>query len=80
MVSATSLSNLQQELLKLYGSNIEDADLMHIKRYLAKYFAGKAIKEADKKWVEKGYTNQTIEQWLNEDDQQYKKDKTKNGE
>ena len=80
MASATSLSNLQQELLKLYASNIADADLMNIKQYLAKYFADKAIKEADKTWMEKGYTNQTMEQWLNEDAQSYKKDKTKNGE
>lgn len=66
-----SLSNLQQELLKLYSSNIEDADLLHIKRYLARYFADKAINEADKIWDEKKYTNETMHQWLNEDDVDY---------
>jgi hypothetical protein len=67
MQQSQSLSNLQQELLKLYSSDIEDADLLHIKRYLAKYFADKAMQEADKIWDEKKYTNETMDQWLNED-------------
>lgn len=74
MSSVQPLSNLQQELLKLYASNIDDNDLLNIKRYLAKYFANKAIKEADTIWNEKGYTNETMEQWLNEDDKPYNKD------
>lgn len=76
MPSAQPLSNLQQELLKLYASNINEADLEHVRRYLAKYFANKAISEADNIWDKKGYTNQTMEQWLNEDDKPYKKDDT----
>jgi len=77
MSAAHPLSNLQQELLKLYASNVEDSDLLHIKRYLAKYFAEKAIKEADRIWDEKGYTNETMDQWLNEDDNSGKKTKGK---
>lgn len=60
MSSAQPLSNLQQELLKLYASDIDEADLVNIKNYLAKYFSGKAIQEADKIWDQKGYTNETI--------------------
>jgi len=67
MSAAHPLSNLQQELLKLYSSDIPEADLLHIKRYLAKYFAFKAIGEADQIWDEKGYTNETMNQWVNED-------------
>jgi hypothetical protein len=37
--TAQPLSNLQQELLKLYSTDIDEADLVHIKNYLAKYFA-----------------------------------------
>lgn len=76
MSSAQPLSNLQQELLKLYSSNINDADLEDVRRVLSKYFADKAIKEANGVWDEKGYTNQTMEQWLNEDNEPYKKDDT----
>jgi hypothetical protein len=71
MSAAHPLSNLQQELLKLYSSDISEADLLHIKRYLAKYFAFKAIGEADQIWDEKGYTNDTMNQWLNEDETPY---------
>ena len=67
------LSNLQQELLKLYASNISDADLLVIKRYLANFFAEKAIAEADEIWDEKGYTNETMKNWLNEDNEKYGK-------
>jgi hypothetical protein len=64
MAAPHSLSNLQQELLKLYSSDISEADLLHIKRHLAKYFAFKAIGEADQIWDEKGYTNDKMNQWL----------------
>ena len=69
--AAHSLSNLQQELLKLYSADIADEDLLHIKRYLSKYFALKAIGEADKVWDQKGYTNETMDQWINEDEGSY---------
>lgn len=71
MSAAHPLSNLQQELLKLYSSDIDDADLLHIKTYLARYFADKAIREADTIWEQKGYNNKTMDQWLNEDKTDY---------
>ena len=67
MSAAHPLSNLQQELLKIYSSDVAEEDLLHIKRYLAKYFAFKAIGEADKIWDEKGYTNDMMAKWLRED-------------
>ena len=71
MSAAHSLSNIQQELLKLYSSDVEEKDLLNIKHYLAKYFASKAISEADRAWDQKGYSNETMDQWLNEDDTTY---------
>lgn len=67
MAASSSISNMQQELLKLYSANIAEADLLNIKRYLAKYFASKAIEEADSIWEDKGYTNETMNKWLMED-------------
>ena len=55
-------SNLQLELLKLYATSIPDADLLEIKRYLARFFMKKAISEADKIWDERGYTPEVINQ------------------
>lgn len=60
------LSNIQLELLKLYANNVSEQDLLAIKRLLAKFFMQKAIKEADKVWDEKGYTNETMDNWLKE--------------
>ena len=71
MSAAHPLSNLQQELLKLYSADVPEADLLHIKRYLAQYFALKAIGEADQVWDKKGYTNETMNHWLNEDEAPY---------
>lgn len=71
MASIHTLSNLQQELIKLYSADIKEEDLLHIKKYLASYFANKAIDEADAIWMQKGYTNDTMNQWLNEDNPEY---------
>ncbi len=67
MQAASSLSNIQQELLKLYSSNIAEADLLNIRRFLAKYFASKAIDEADAIWERNGYDNETMKKWLTDD-------------
>lgn len=60
------LSNIQQELLKIYSFNIPDEDLSKIKKILADYFADKAVSEANKAWEEKGLTSDDMEKWLNE--------------
>ena len=64
MMHTQPFSNLQLELLKLYASNIPDADLLEIKRYLARFFMKKAIAEADKIWDERGYTPELMSQIL----------------
>ena len=68
MQATSSISDIQQELLKLYSANIADVDLLNIKQYLAKYFAANAIAEADRIWEEKNYSNETMSEWLNEND------------
>ncbi|NIM14938.1 MAG: hypothetical protein GTO45_23480 [Candidatus Aminicenantes bacterium] len=59
-MNAQPLSNLQLELLKLYSTNLDQKDLVEIKRILANYFAQRAIKEADKIWEEKGLSNEKL--------------------
>jgi len=71
MAATYPLSNIQKELLKIYSANIPEKDLLDIKRYLAKYFAAKAIDEADKIWDEKDYNNETMDEWLNADSKNY---------
>ena len=39
MATATKLTNLQQELLKIFSVDISDAELKEVKEMLVKYFA-----------------------------------------
>ncbi|MCF2488687.1 hypothetical protein [Dyadobacter sp. CY347] len=54
-MEAKSLSNLQLELLKVYSRQIEDEDVIAIRKMLATYFAEKAIRIADEVWVKNGW-------------------------
>lgn len=66
---AASLTNVQLELLKLYSTNLSDTDLLELKQLLSKFFADKSIKLADEVWNKKGYTNDQMENLLNDDGQ-----------
>lgn len=61
-----TMSNLQLELLRLYGNGVSDESLREIKTILAKYFADKATDAMDEVWDEKGLTEQTMIDWTNE--------------
>jgi hypothetical protein len=60
------LSNLQIELLKVFSRNISDTQLLEIKQILAQYFAQKATDEMDRLWDEKGWSNDTMDAFLDE--------------
>lgn len=61
-----TMSNLQLELLRLYGNGVSEESLREIKTILAKYFADKATEAMDEVWDEKGLTEQTMIDWTNE--------------
>ena len=63
------LSNVQMELLKLYAMDVPEDDLLHFKNYFAHFYMQKAIKEADEIWNKKKYTNELMNNWLNEEKQ-----------
>jgi len=60
------LSNIQQEILKLYSTELSETDIYELKSQLAHYYARKAITQADKVWDEKEYTAEDMDNWLNE--------------
>ena len=66
-MNAQPLTNMQLELLKLYSTNLEQKELLEIKRLLAHYFAKRAIKRADQIWEEKGLSKEDMDKWLNEE-------------
>lgn len=60
------LSNIQKELLKLYSTNLSKKELMEIKSLLGKHFARKAVSKADETWDKKNYSDNKMDEWLNE--------------
>lgn len=62
----TRLSNLQNELLKLYAYNVSDDQLRDIRKMLADYFARKIDTEMDRLWETNNWDEQTIESWKSE--------------
>lgn len=66
MQATNRLSNIQLELLKIYSSNISDAQLLEIKSLLANYFAEKVTNGIDQLFEEKGWGNEKIEEWSKE--------------
>lgn len=67
-MAVNHLNELQLDLLKLYSTDMNESDLLGLKQQLARYFAEKGIKEADRIWNEKGYTSDTMKKWLNGDE------------
>jgi hypothetical protein len=59
-------TNLQLELLRVYAMNLPDEDLLAIRRMIAKYLLEKARAKVNQISKEKGYNQETLEQWLNE--------------
>jgi hypothetical protein len=69
MPGASTLSNVQLELLKLYSTNLSEKDIMELKDVLARFYAEKSIELADRVWEQKGYTNKDMDSILNDDGQ-----------
>ena len=64
---AKPLTNLQFELLKFFQYEVKDEELLEIKRLLSDYFAKKAMDDMDNLWKEKGWSNETMDTWLNDE-------------
>ncbi|WP_428356819.1 hypothetical protein [Methyloprofundus sp.] len=60
------LSNLQLELLKVFSYQLNNQQLVDIKKLLTNYFSEQATKEMDKLWDENKWDNETMTEWTNE--------------
>lgn len=58
------LTNVQLEILKAFSHELSDEELKDLKEIIAKYFARRAIKAADKVWDEKSWTDEDMEKML----------------
>jgi hypothetical protein len=63
------LSNIQLELLKLYAYDLKEEDMKELKKMLAAFFAERIRIRTGKLWQERGYTQETMQEWLNDENQ-----------
>lgn len=64
LIQQQPLSNLQQQLLKLYAAGVPDNKLEEVSELIAKYLLDQARNEADKIWIEKNYGELHLKKWL----------------
>lgn len=60
------LNKNQIEILKLFSREMEEEDMLAIKRLIVKYLGEKITRMTDKVWEEKGWTDEDVERMLNE--------------
>lgn len=60
-----NFSNLQLELLKTFTHNLNEMELVELRRRLAQFFSDRLINQADKTWNEKGWDDNHIDKLLN---------------
>ena len=60
------ITNLQRELMKVFSYEVSEEELEDIRDLLSNYFAEKATREMDRLWDERGWTNETMDEWLKE--------------
>jgi len=59
------LSNVQLELLRVFNHNLNDTDLLEVKRVLAKHFATRASDAMDEVWEQQGLEPRDMNSWAN---------------
>lgn len=60
------LNNAQLELLKLFSRVTNEEELVELKTIIGQYYAKKATEEANRLWDERGYTQKTMDEWMEE--------------
>jgi hypothetical protein len=61
------LTNVQSELLQLFRTDLPETDLIDLKKNIAHFLLTRARDKADSIWQAKGYNDDTIQSWLNEE-------------
>jgi hypothetical protein len=49
--------------------DVAESDLVAIKRLIARYFAEKASDEMDRLWEENNWSNDTMDEWLKDEEE-----------
>jgi hypothetical protein len=60
-----NFSNLQLELLKTFTHNLNEMDLIDLRKRLSQFFSDRLINQADKTWDNKEWSDNYVEELLN---------------
>ena len=64
--STPPLTNVQRELLSLFAKNISEEHLLELRETIARFLLEKAMDKADAVWDERGYSAETMQKLLQE--------------
>jgi hypothetical protein len=67
--ASPKLSSLQLELLKIYSFDPTEEELLKVKDILAQFFAYRFVEKVETAAQERGITDETLDEWLEEDGQ-----------
>jgi hypothetical protein len=65
MSAMPELTNVQTQLLKMFAYDLPDEEWVDLQKTLAQFFAKRIRQRTAQIWVERGYSNQTMDNWLN---------------
>ncbi len=66
---AKPFTNLQFELLQLFQYSVSDQEVLDIKELISNYYAKRVMDNMDKLWVERNWSDKTMEEWLKDEKQ-----------
>jgi plasmid replication initiation protein len=62
--NSENISKDREHLINFFSKNKNEKELSDIRKLISLYYAKLATLEADKVWDEKGWTNETMEEFL----------------
>lgn len=68
-VATSKLTNVQVELLNTFAYELPEEELKDLKKVLVSFFAKRIRQQTNQIWEEKGYTSETMKDWLNDENQ-----------
>lgn len=63
-IARQPLSNLQLELLKVFSHQLNDEEVVDLKKMLVTFFAQRAISQANKTWDKEGWNDTDVDRML----------------
>lgn len=67
--TSSKFTPLQLELLKVFSFDVTEEELLEVRHMLASFFFDRLREQVDEAATSNGITDETLEAWLNEENQ-----------